>query len=148
MQNQIGHRQNSPAICPHGMLHNGKPTGFCTVASLVNSQNGPLGCCRSKEHLPALTRLEPLPAHELALRLFYLYDHYRRCPVIDEFPDAEHEGAMVSNGPLILLQSLLPCPSLHIGPRKRMAVQGQSLPNWVHPAGQACTRIAAKRACI
>ena len=42
--------------------------------------------CRSKDHMPALSKLEPLPTHELAIRLFYLYDHFRREPVVDEFP--------------------------------------------------------------
>ncbi len=36
--------------------------------------------------MPALSKLEPLPTHELAIRLFYLYDHFRREPVVDEFP--------------------------------------------------------------
>ena len=44
--------------------------------------------CRSKDHMPALRRLDPLPTHELAIRLFYLYDHFRREPVVDSFPDA------------------------------------------------------------
>ncbi|DBA89266.1 hypothetical protein WJX77_010917 [Trebouxia sp. C0004] len=41
---------------------------------------------KSKDHMPALSKLEPLPTHELAIRLFYLYDHFRREPVVDEFP--------------------------------------------------------------
>jgi hypothetical protein len=39
--------------------------------------------------MPALSKLEPLPTHELAIRLFYLYDHFRREPVVDEFPDGK-----------------------------------------------------------
>ena len=38
--------------------------------------------------MPALRRLDPLPTHELAIRLFYLYDRFRREPVVDGFPDA------------------------------------------------------------
>ena len=37
--------------------------------------------------MPALRRIDPLPTHELAIRLFYLYDHFRREPVVDSFPD-------------------------------------------------------------
>ena len=39
--------------------------------------------------MPALSKLDSLPAHELALRLFYLYDHFRRAPVTDDFPDGK-----------------------------------------------------------
>ena len=39
--------------------------------------------------MPALSKLEPLPTHELAIRLFYLYDHFRRAPVVGEFPDGK-----------------------------------------------------------
>ena len=39
--------------------------------------------------MPALVKLDPLPTHEMAIRLFYLYDHYRRQPVVDSFPDAQ-----------------------------------------------------------
>lgn len=46
-------------------------------------------CCRSKDHMPALSKLDSLPAHELALRLFYLYDHFQRAPVTDDFPDGK-----------------------------------------------------------
>ena len=38
--------------------------------------------------MPALRKIDPLPTHELAIRLFYLYDHFRREPVVDSFPDA------------------------------------------------------------
>ena len=37
--------------------------------------------------MPALRAIDPLPTHELAIRLFYLYDHFRREPVVDNFPD-------------------------------------------------------------
>lgn len=37
--------------------------------------------------MPALRAIDPLPTHELAIRLFYLYDHFRREPVVDTFPD-------------------------------------------------------------
>lgn len=37
--------------------------------------------------MPALRRIDPLPTHEMAIRLFYLYDHFRRQPVVDSFPD-------------------------------------------------------------
>lgn len=44
--------------------------------------------------MPALRRLDPLPTHELAIRLFYLYDHFRREPVVDSFPDGTQVAAM------------------------------------------------------
>ena len=44
-----------------------------------------------------MRRLEVLPTHEIALRLFYLYDHYRRNPVASAFPDAEAQGMLVSH---------------------------------------------------
>ena len=37
--------------------------------------------------MPTLRKIDPLPTHELAIRLFYLYDHFRREPVVDSFPD-------------------------------------------------------------
>ncbi|KAL3160591.1 hypothetical protein ABBQ32_010523 [Trebouxia sp. C0010 RCD-2024] len=51
---------------------------------------------KSKDHMPALRRLDPLPTHELAIRLFYLYDHFRREPVVDSFPDGtQADSALV-----------------------------------------------------
>lgn len=44
---------------------------------------------KGKEHLPALSKIDPLPTHELAVRLFYLYDHFRRNPVVDNFPSGK-----------------------------------------------------------
>lgn len=52
--------------------------------------------CRSKDHMPALRRLEPLPTHELAIRLFYLYDHFRREPVVDSFPECTQVFAITA----------------------------------------------------
>lgn len=82
------------------------PTVNCSVVcgTLDKRDNEVLSmdqaCCRclrrSKDHLPALRRLEVLPTHEIALRLFYLYDHYRRNPVASGFPDAEAQGMLVS----------------------------------------------------
>ncbi len=39
--------------------------------------------------MPALSKIKPLPTHELAIRLFYLYDHFRREPVVDQFPHGQ-----------------------------------------------------------
>lgn len=53
--------------------------------------------------MPALRRIDPLPTHELAIRLFYLYDHFRREPVVDSFPDhtqvpaTSHEAICLSH---------------------------------------------------
>ena len=53
--------------------------------------------------MPALRRIDPLPTHELAIRLFYLYDHFRREPVVDSFPD--HTQVIHSGHDLIYLRS-------------------------------------------
>ena len=60
--------------------------------------------------MPALRAIDPLPTHELAIRLFYLYDHFRREPVADSFP----EGKEVLPFTLCPLPPA-PCP-LPLGP--------------------------------
>lgn len=97
-------RRECSSVCLH----------MCTC-SCYTAQRGPAccgGCCRSKDHLPALRRLEVLPTHEVALRLFYLYDHYRRNPVASGFPDAEAQGMLVSLSVLLLVASLNAVPAV------------------------------------
>lgn len=40
--------------------------------------------CSANEVFPELKGLQPLPVHEMALRLCFVFDHYNRNPVYED----------------------------------------------------------------